>query len=281
MEVLLDGKVVRNAIAAKLSAEIAKLGKKPTLAIIQVGDDERSSVYIGQKKIFGEKIGCSVDHVRFASSVPENEIVGKITELNRDERVHGIIVQLPLPSGFDEKKITEAIDPKKDVDGLHSENMRRLEEDRGGGFVPATAKGVLSLLDFYKISIKGKKAAVIGRSRLVGRPVALLLAHRGASVTVCHRGTKDVPAETRKADIFVAAAGHPALVTNDFVRPGQVVIDVGITKRGDKIVGDVDFEAVSGVVSAITPVPGGIGPLTVVSLFENLLIAYQEEKGLK
>ncbi len=281
MTQILDGKKVRDMLAANMQSELAVLGTKPKLAIIQVGADERSTAYVEQKKRFGAKIGVTVDHIQYAASIAESELCAQIQKLNTDKAVNGIIVQLPLPSHINKTVVIESIDPAKDVDGLHSTNAKLLEENQDDGFIPATAKGILSLLDFYHISLSGKKVTVIGRSVLVGHPVALACAHRGAVVTVCHKGTEHIPEKSKQADILISAAGVPKLVTKDFVREGQIVIDVGITKVGHTIAGDVDFDEVAPLVSAITPVPGGVGPMTVVSLFQNLLIAYKRQTGLE
>ncbi len=275
---ILDGKKVRDFIAAKIQSELKKLSTAPKLVIVQVGDNESSSVYIKQKKIFGEKLGFRVEHMKFNKEIKESDLLAEIKKLNSDKSVNGIIIQLPLPKNFDKISILEAINSEKDVDGLNSKNMRLFLENRKDGFVPATTKGIISLLDFYKVGIEGKKVTVIGRSFLVGKPTATAFLNRSGTVTVCHRKTKNLKDEVKKADIVVVAAGSPGLIKKSFVKSGQIIIDVGITKVGDKVVGDVDFKSVSKVVKAITPVPGGVGPMTVVSLFENLLIAYKRQQ---
>ncbi|MFI5164641.1 MAG: bifunctional 5,10-methylenetetrahydrofolate dehydrogenase/5,10-methenyltetrahydrofolate cyclohydrolase [Bacteroidia bacterium] len=274
---ILDGRKVRDRIAKKIQADLKKLHVKPALAIIQVGDNASSNAYIEQKKIFGEKIGFKVSHIRFDAKTTENVLFSKIHVLNADKRINGIIIQLPLPKNLDKQKILETISPEKDVDGLNSKNLSRLMTHADGGFVPATTKGILSLLDYYKIPIEGKKVTVVGRSQLVGAPTALAFLNRNATVTVCHRKTKNLKDEVKKADIVVVAAGHPKLIKKDFVKKGQIIIDVGITRIGKDIFGDVDFKSVSKIVKAISPVPGGVGPMTVVSLFENILTAYRRQ----
>ncbi|MDD4988963.1 MAG: bifunctional 5,10-methylenetetrahydrofolate dehydrogenase/5,10-methenyltetrahydrofolate cyclohydrolase [Candidatus Pacebacteria bacterium] len=286
--ILLDGKKVSKDRSLLLKNKVASFTVAPTLAILQVGDDERSGAYIRQKKLFGEKIGCKVLHISFPEKADSKEIFEKIKMLNADTSVHGIILQLPVPSHLNSQFIIESIDPRKDVDGLHSENAKKLSDGDTSGFIPATAKGVISLLDAYKIPIKNKKATVVGRSALVGTPTALCLKNRGAEVTVVHRGTENIPGKTKSADILVVAAGHPKLIDVRHVSPGSCVIDVGINlvtgeKLEDeipkkKLVGDVDFEAVKGIVEAISPVPGGVGPMTVLSLFENLVLAYERSR---
>src|SRR3989344_8915352 len=227
------------------------------------------------------KSGVLTRHVIFPDTVTESELIAEIKKLNEDNSVHGIILQLPIPANLDKQKIIDAVSLSKDVDGLTSENKRMFESGEKEAIVPATARGVLSLLKNYGISIQGKKITVIGRSALVGAPIATLLRREGALVTICHSQSADVPAKSRSAGILVVAVGKPGFVTKDFVSPWQVVIDVGINSvTGEKLedeipkrklVGDVDFESVKAIVRAISPVPGGVGPMTVLSLFENLL----------
>ncbi len=285
MPLILDGKKVSAHKALELKTKTAAFSTMPTLAILQVGDDERSGAYIRQKKIFGEKIGCRVSHVVLPREASVADILSKVKDLNVDTSVQGIILQLPIPESLDSRTIIESIDPKKDVDGLHSENAKKLEAGESNAFVPATAKGVISLLDAFDIPISGKKATVVGRSALVGKPTAFCLKNRGAEVTVVHRGTENVSELTKSADILIVAAGHPKLIDARHVSPGQTVIDVGINlvtgeKLEDeipkkKLVGDVHFDVVKDIVGAISPVPGGVGPMTVLSLFENLILAYE------
>jgi methylenetetrahydrofolate dehydrogenase (NADP+)/methenyltetrahydrofolate cyclohydrolase len=268
---ILDGKKVRDSLAEKLREKIAKLGKKPKLVIFQVGNDERSSTYIRQKKIFGEKMGFSVEHIQFDTNIEENEFISKIGEKNADENVTGIIVQMPLPENLNPVRITDAISPKKDADGLSSVNIKKFFVNDKTAIIPATAKGIISFLDFYNIKISGKKVVVLGRSLIAGKSIANAFLNRDATVTVCHSKTKNLKIETKSADILVVAVGKAKFIKKDFVKKGQVVIDVGINKLKDKICGDVDFDNVSKIVSAISPVPGGVGPMTVISLFENML----------
>lgn len=277
---ILDGKKVCDFIAEKIKLELKKNAAKPKLVIIQVGNDERSSVYVKQKKIFGEKLGFEVEYIQLDKKISGNELISKIESFNTDKSVNGIIVQLPLPKNINPIKIVEIINPEKDVDGLNSKNLRFLLDGVSGGFVPATTKGIFSLLDFYKIPIEGKKVVVVGRSLLVGRPTALAFLNRNATVTICHSKTKKLNEETKNTDILVVAIGKPNFIKKSFVKKGQVIIDVGITKVGNNLVGDVDYKSVSSIVKAISPVPGGVGPMTVVSLFENLLIAYYRQQRL-
>lgn len=287
MAQILDGKVVRDKIAQDLKAEISKLDQKPKLVIFQVGDIPESNAYIAQKVKFGEKIGALVNHIKLPKNIPQDKLISDIRNLNSDSSVHGTIVQLPIPQSLNKDEIIEAIDPKKDVDGQTSINIKLLFEDSHEGYTPATTKGILSLLNYYKINPEGKHVVVIGRSSLVGKPTALAFLNRDATVTVCHKKTKNLASITKTADILVVAAGKAKLITGDQVTKDQVVIDVGINViEGKKLeneipsrtlIGDVDFENVSKIVAAISPVPGGAGPMTVASLFENLVEAYKHQ----
>ncbi len=283
---MLDGRILRDEGIVRLKKIIAASGKKPTLAIIQVGELQESKAYIERKKNFAKSIGAAVRHIKLPVAVTEDELLEIIRELNTDSAVDGIIVQLPIPKNLNRDKIIDAIDLAKDVDGLTSENKKLFESGDPRAVVPAAAKGVLSLLRFYKIPVAGKKVTVIGRSQLVGAPIATLLRREAAYVTVCHRQMTNTAELSRAADILVAAAGSPKLVTKDYVSKGQTVIDVGINSiEGVKfeeeipkrrLVGDVDFQSVKDIVGAISPVPGGVGPMTVLSLFENLLDACEQ-----
>jgi methylenetetrahydrofolate dehydrogenase (NADP+)/methenyltetrahydrofolate cyclohydrolase len=283
--ILLDGKKARLSLCQKLREKIAALSLVPKLAIVQVGDLKESAIYIHQKELFGKEIGVAVSVTRFPSDVGEELIVSEIIRMNADEGVSGIIVQLPLPSHLDKNRIINSISPLKDVDGLTNANLKLLWENKNGGFLPATTKGILSLLEFYGIPVSGKKVVVVGRSSLVGKPTALALLNRDATVTICHSKTARLELLTRQADVLISAVGKPKFLTKDFISAGQVVIDVGIsvvgtekTEKGEKRIlsGDVDFENVQKLVSAITPVPGGVGPMTVFSLFENVVTASEK-----
>jgi len=240
------------------------------LAIIQVGDRSDSTSYIRAKKLFAAKIGVEVVHELFAETITQTEILKHIEILNDDESIHGIIVQLPLPGHIDRTKVIDTIAPGKDVDALTTTSIGSWT--KGKGIMPATARGVRELLRFYGIEILGKKVTVVGRSDLVGRPIAVMCQNAGAHVTVCHSQTTDLISGTKDADILIVAVGKPGLITAKHVNGGQVVIDVGISRIGEeRLVGDVDFEAVSQIVKAISPVPGGVGAMTVLALFENLI----------
>lgn len=254
---ILYGAPVRGKIKEDLIERVKKLETKPILAILQVGNRVDSNVYVKNKIKFGEEIGVKVKVFKLEA---EGKLIQKIEELNEDKDVNGIIVQLPLPINFDSEKIINLIKPEKDADGLN------------GRIIPATARGVMELLDFYKIAVFGKKITVIGRSKLAGGPIAKVLEEKGADITVCHRSTKSMAQVCKNSEILISATGQIGLVTKDFVKEGQIVIDVGINKNKEgKLVGDVVFDEVESIVSGITPVPGGIGPLTVACLFKNLL----------
>ncbi len=287
---ILDGKVVRDIIAGNLRERINRFGAKPVLAIIQVGEREDSAMYIKAKKHFAEKIGAQVLHIQFPDEVSDDLLVKKIEELNSDEDTHGIIVQMPLPKHLNEGRIIDVVDYKKDVDGLTSINLKLLLENKREGFVPATARGIIALLDHYKVPIERKQVLVIGRSPFVGKPIALSLLNRNATVMIAHSHTAGLPDLAKDADILIVAVGKAHLIGKDYVRPGHIVIDVGISTeaklpKGDlkpenevptrDIFGDVDFEAVKNIVTAISPVPGGVGPMTVASLFQNLVEAFE------
>lgn len=295
MVTILDGKAVSEEISKKLKKEISSLGFSPCLAIIQIGDNPESNAYIARKKDFASKIGAKVHHVVLASDTKEREVIEEIRSLNEDRGINGIILQLPIPKQLDKFKLLETIDPSKDVDGLNSKNAGLLYESASGGndpknvtegLVPATARGVVTLLRKYRIPLKGKRALVIGRSMLVGKPVALLLLKEHATVTIAHSKTENLCGLIKEHDIVIVAAGKAKFLGKSCFAKGQVVVDVGtnsitgpktleeVGKR--RLVGDVDFEKVSQVVSHISPVPGGVGPMTVASLFENLVCASKQ-----
>lgn len=282
MAKILDGKTLRDKIADDLKAQITKLDQKPELVIFQVGNVAQSNTYISQKIKFGEKIGAVVTHIKLPENISQTELIKEIQAKNDDENVNGIIVQLPIPQTLNREEIIETIDFKKDVDGQTAKNLKLLMENQDC-FIPATTKGVITMLDHYKIPIATKHVVIVGRSTLVGKPTALAMLNRDATVSVAHSKTQNLPAITKQADIIIAAVGKIHLITKEHVKKGQTIIDVGINvlpERGDSstkrtLVGDVDFENVEKIAAAISPVPGGAGPMTVASLFENLLKAYQ------
>jgi methylenetetrahydrofolate dehydrogenase (NADP+)/methenyltetrahydrofolate cyclohydrolase len=279
---ILDGKVARDSFKKALISRVKALSVAPKLALIQVGNNKESAIYIEQKKKFANSIGALVEHIHFPENATFDHIKDTISKLNSDAQIHGIIIQLPLSAHLDKLALMNLIDPKKDVDGLTDYNQKLLESGKPN-FIPATAKGIGMLLDFYNIHVSGKKVTVLGRSRLVGHPTAMLMASRGASVTVCHSGTKNTATIAKQADILIVAIGKPELIDASYVKQGAIVIDVGINSvAGEKfeeeiprrkVAGDVNFKSVSGICSALTPVPGGIGPMTVLSLFDNLVVS--------
>jgi methylenetetrahydrofolate dehydrogenase (NADP+)/methenyltetrahydrofolate cyclohydrolase len=277
---IIDGKAIAAAERERIAYETAQLAQRgvvPGLAAVLVGDDPASAVYVRQKERMSQQVGMRSLGARLPADATQADLHAEIDRLNADPAVSGIIVQMPLPPHLDAVAAQERVDPRKDVDGLHPENSGRLL--RGDPrFVPATPLGCQVLLRRSGIPIDGAHVVIVGRSQLVGRPLAVLLSARGeganATVTVCHTGTRDVAAHTRAADIVVVAAGVPRTLTADMIRPGAAVIDVGINRRADgKLEGDVDFESVAEVAGAITPVPGGVGPMTVAMLLHNTLHA--------
>lgn len=270
---LLDGTKVAREVKDRVKSEAARLkeqGTVPGLAVILVGDDPASQVYVGQKEKACREAGFESFFYRLPAETTEEELVALLRKLNDDPAVHGILVQLPLPKHLNANTILMTIDPSKDVDGFHPWNSGRLAAGLPA-IVPCTPRGVIHLLDAYGIPIAGRHAVVLGRSNIVGKPLAHLLLARDATVTICHSKTANLAAVTRTADILVAAVGRPRLVTAEMVKPGAVVVDVGINRLPEGLVGDVDFAGVSEVASYLTPVPGGVGPLTIAMLLQNTL----------
>ena len=279
---IIDGKALAAALRASLRSAIDALaarGARPGLATIVAGDDAASAVYVRNKVRACEEAGVRSEHYAFPADVTPDALLGRVASLNGDPRVHGILVQLPLPPQIDAERAQAAIAPEKDVDGFHAENLGRLM--RGvPRFVPCTPAGVMHMLDQAGVPIAGRHAVVIGRSNIVGKPLAQLLLQRDATVTICHSKTADLEETTRRADILVAAAGRARLVGAAMIKPGACVIDVGIHRESDgRLVGDVDFAAACGVAGWITPVPGGIGPMTVAMLVANTVHATELALG--
>lgn len=271
---ILDGKKTSESIVKSVAEEVSKLPDPITLAIVLVGNNPASQVYVRNKIKACNDAGIGVRDYFLAENATQKEVLQIIQDCNRDPAVNGILVQLPLPSHLDQDLIINAIDPKKDVDGLTIINQGRLFNGMDA-IIPATPKGVITLLQKYFIEISGKNAVVIGRSNLVGKPLALLLLQKNATVTIAHSKTTNLKEIAKKADILVAAVGKPNFVTADMVKKEAVVVDVGINKVEGKIVGDVDFAAVKDIASYITPVPKGIGPMTIASLLENIICCYK------
>jgi methylenetetrahydrofolate dehydrogenase (NADP+)/methenyltetrahydrofolate cyclohydrolase len=306
--ILLRGTDIRDNKKENLRSRINEIKEKekdgfipPTLVIFQIGDNKASTVYIGQKKKFAEYIGAEVLHITLEEYISESDLIAEIQNYNADNSVHGIIVQLPLPRHLSVHNITNAIDYRKDVDGLSGTSLGllvqrnfKMDESLSGGvdtfieptfkgFIPATAKGILSLLNEYNIDVSGKRVCVIGRSVLVGKPISLVMLAKDATVTICHSKTSNLKEITKSSDVLISAMGVPGFIDKSFVTDGQILIDVGITSvdiltgEGEnirKVCGDFAFDDVSDIVNAITPVPGGVGPLTVASLFENLFESF-------
>ncbi len=283
---VIDGRAiaeeVRGRIAAEIAARVGKRLSRPGLATVLVGDHPASQTYVRMKQKASEEVGIRSFDVRLPAGTPESELQTKLSELNANPDVHGILVQLPLPAGLDEARALSAIRIQKDVDGLHPKNVGRLaQKGREPLFVPATPAGVMILLEHTRVPLEGAHAVVLGRSNIVGMPVALLLVERNATVTLCHSHTRDLPEICRQADVLVAAIGRPEMVRGGWVKKGATVIDVGVNRvednseKGYRLVGDVAFEEVSEVAGAITPVPGGVGPMTIAMLLQNTLKAAQ------
>jgi methylenetetrahydrofolate dehydrogenase (NADP+)/methenyltetrahydrofolate cyclohydrolase len=275
---ILDGNALSAEIRGQLaerSAHLRARGVLPCLAVILVGDDPASGVYVRNKVKACEAAGIRSLRFDYPKDIDRREVLARIAALNDDPLVHGILVQLPLPDHFDSDKVLASISPSKDVDGLHAENVGALVQGKAR-FVPCTPSGVMELLRSANVVLKGAEAVVIGRSNIVGKPMAVLLMHASATVTVCHSQTRDLAFHTRRADVLVAAVGRAGMVTGDMIKPGAVVIDVGINRRPDgKLCGDVDFEAAREVASLITPVPGGVGPMTITMLLANTISGAQ------
>lgn len=277
---ILDGKQVAQAVKDEVATAVAGLDYQPGLATILVGDDPASHSYVKGKRRDAEQVGINSIHHEVDGSVRQEEVIELVESLNADEAVDGILVQLPLPGSLDSEAAVEAIDPSKDVDGLHPFSLGMLMLGRPG-LRPCTPSGVLRILDHYGIETSGTRAVIVGRSFLVGRPLAMMLSERGAdsTVSVAHSRTEDLPSVTREADILIAAAGSPGLIGPEHVRPGATVIDVGVNRTDAGLVGDVDFDAVVDIAGAITPVPGGVGPMTRAMLLVNTLRAAESRRA--
>ncbi len=273
MPKIIDGKLISTTIKDELKQEVAESGLKATLAVIQVGSDPASSVYVGNKKKACEYIGIGSKSFELPEETTEEELLKLIDDLNCDDDINGILVQLPVPKHIDDKKIINRISPLKDVDGFHPESVGNLCIGQDG-FISCTPEGIIELLKRSDISIEGKECVVIGRSNIVGKPMALLLLANNGTVTVCHSRTKDLKSICKRADILVAAVGKPKMITAEYVKEGAVVIDVGIHRMDNgKLCGDVDYDDVAPHTSAITPVPGGVGPMTIAMLMVNCVKA--------
>ena len=276
--IIIDGKKVASKIKENIAAEVKtlkqKTGKTPGLAVVLVGNDPASAVYVRNKNKTCENLGFHSFENILPADTSESKLLGLIHELNIDDRVNGILVQLPLPDQISSNKILEAINPKKDVDGFHLENVGRLVTGNAT-FKPCTPEGIIQLLDHYEVNIEGKHAVILGRSNIVGKPISLLLLERNATVTICHSKTQNLSAITKSADILIAAIGKPNFVTEDMIKDNTIIIDVGINRVDNKLIGDVDYQSVSKKASLITPVPGGVGPMTIAILMANTLQSFK------
>lgn len=281
---LISGKTMSEEIRKEIAERVEKLhaerGVTPGLAVILVGNDPASEIYVNNKGKGCAEVGMVSETIKMPAETSQEALIAKIRELNADERIHGILVQLPLPRHLDENAVLAEIAPEKDVDGFHLLNVGRLMTGEEG-VVACTPKGALKMIKSTGIDLNGKEAVVIGRSNIVGKPMAMLLLRENCTVTMCHSRTKDLAAHTRNADVLVVAIGKARFVTADMVKPGAVVIDVGINRVDGKVVGDVDFDSVSEVAGWITPVPGGVGKMTITMLLENTLEAAERACGLK
>lgn len=277
MAIRIDGKMISTQVKDECKERVKREGLDVTLAVIQVGNDPASTVYVGNKKKACEYIGIHSLSYELPEETTEKELLELVERLNADANVHGILVQLPLPAHIDEDKVIQTISPKKDVDGFHPQSVGALSIGQPG-FVSCTPAGIIQLLKRSGVEIEGKECVIVGRSNIVGKPMALLMLRENATVTVCHSRTKNLKEVTRRADILIVAIGKPKFITKEYVKEGAVVIDVGIHRNAEnKLCGDVDFDDVEPICSAITPVPGGVGPMTIAMLMNNCV----EAKGIQ
>lgn len=282
MSKIIDGKLVSSAVKQRVAEGVAELKTKGVsvgLAVILVGEDPASKIYVANKKKACEDLGIISQEYLLPANTTQEELLALVETLNNEDSINGILCQLPLPKHLDEKTVINAIDPKKDVDAFHPSNVGKImigDYD----FVPCTPAGVMELLKYYNIEAEGKTCVVIGRSNIVGKPMSMLLLHKNGTVTTCHSRTKNLTEVCKEADILVAAVGKAKFVTADMVKDGAVVVDVGMNRFDGKLCGDVDFDAVSEKASFITPVPGGVGPMTIAMLMQNTLTAAKKQNGI-
>lgn len=276
---IIDGNQIKEVKKKEIVSELQKINKTLKLVVIQVGNNSSSDIYIRNKKRLCEEVGILCDHLKY-DSISEDKLISKIDDLNNDSSVTGIIVQLPLPDNMDEEKIVNAISPFKDVDGLTTYSVGKLFSFKDGLY-PCTALGIMDILDSININLEGANVVIVGRSSLVGKPLMGLMLKSNATVTVCHSKTVNLKEYTKRADVLIVAVGKPCFITEDYVKDDAVVIDVGINRVDGKIYGDCDFDSISKKAKAITPVPGGVGPLTVVYLICNVVKAYYLQQEMK
>ncbi|MBM3187473.1 MAG: bifunctional 5,10-methylenetetrahydrofolate dehydrogenase/5,10-methenyltetrahydrofolate cyclohydrolase [Chloroflexi bacterium] len=278
---ILDGRALSRTMAKEIAAEVAGFkdehGWVPGIAVVQVGEDPASSWYVGQIEKSFARAGMGFALHTLPEDADAGKLVGLLKELNADGRTNGIIVQMPLPKHLSQSLVTDTLDPAKDVDGIHPVNAGRLMQQSGDYFAPATPAGGMEILRRYGVELKGMHAVMVGRSNIVGRPMALLMLHQHATVTICHSRTRDLGAVCRQGDLLVAAVGQAKIVTGDMIKPGAIVLDFGVNVVGDKLIGDVDTEAAMEVASYVTPVPGGTGPMTNIMLMQNTLTAARRQ----
>ena len=273
---IIDGKEIALSLRSKIADEIKTFDRPPGLAVILVGEDPASAVYVRNKELACKKAGFFSDKIIKSENITEEQLLEEVERLNHNPHIDGILVQLPLPSHINSNKVIEHISPLKDVDGFHSENIGKLMQNKSH-LRPCTPKGVMTILESIDCKIEGMNCVVIGASNIVGRPMAMELLNARGTVTICNSRTKDIGEKVRKADIVVVGVGIPKMVKGDWIKEGAVVIDVGINRLEDgSLVGDADFDAIKDIAGAITPVPGGVGPMTIATLLENTLIAYKQ-----
>ncbi len=277
---IINGKEIAKKLRSSIAKQVAKLDRKPGLAVILVGDDPASAVYVRNKDNACKEVGFYSEKINKSANITQTELLSEVERLNKDDKIDGILVQLPLPSHLDANQVIEAINPNKDVDGFHSENIGKLMQNKAY-LRPCTPKGVMTMLATTGIDLVGKNCVVVGASNIVGRPMAMELLNARATVTICNSKTQDLSGKLKQADVIVAAVGIPKMIQGDWIKAGVIIIDVGINRLDDgTLVGDVDFDAVQDKAAWITPVPGGVGPMTIATLLENTLTAYtaREEK---
>ena len=277
---IIDGKQIAKKLRSSIAEQVTKLDRKPGLAVVLVGDDPASEVYVRNKDNACKEVGFYSEKINKPADITQAELLSEVERLNKDDKIDGILVQLPLPSHLDANQVIEAINPNKDVDGFHSENVGKLMQNKAY-LRPCTPKGVMTMLATIGVDLVGKNCVVVGASNIVGRPMAMELLNARATVTICNSKTQDLSSKIKQADIIVAAVGKPKMIKGDWIKTGAIVIDVGITRlENGSLSGDVDFDAVQDKAAWITPVPGGVGPMTIATLLENTLTAYtaREEK---
>jgi len=278
--VIIDGKKIAKQLRISIAEQVTKLDRKPGLAVVLVGDDPASEVYVRNKDNACKEVGFYSEKINKPADITQAELLSEVERLNKDDKIDGILVQLPLPSHLDANQVIEAINPNKDVDGFHSENVGKLMQNKAY-LRPCTPKGVMTMLATIGVDLVGKNCVVVGASNIVGRPMAMELLNARATVTICNSKTQDLSSKIKQADIIVAAVGKPKMIKGDWIKTGAIVIDVGINRlENGSLSGDVDFDAVQDKAAWITPVPGGVGPMTIATLLENTLTAYtaREEK---